>query len=230
MSGVVATGSKLGDASPSSRSRSRSTSMSGTSSPSSAIRARGSPSPSTTRTSASRRRMSSASGPKRMLSGTATAPSLAAATCATAVSGRWGRTMPTRSPGPTPRPRRALARRLESSASSPNVTVRVISRPSVTRIAGSPRGCRSHTSTPEVEDRRQLPAERPAEVLVRRAAQRVRRRPTAARASRGRSAPSGRARRPPPTRRPRARPPRAGRGRRSGSRRRPGRSRRRRRP
>ena len=150
MSGVVAIASNRVEASASIAGRSRSTSTSGTSSPSPAIRSSGSASPSTMRTSASRSRVWSPSGPKRTESGTAIAPSLAAAMCATAVSGRCGRTIPMRSPRPTPSPRNAFASRFESSASSPNVTVRVIARPSVTRIAAASRGWRSQTSTPRL--------------------------------------------------------------------------------
>ncbi len=232
MSGVVATASNRGEAPASRAGRSRSTSRRGTSSPSPATRSRGSPSPSTTRTSASRSRVASPSGPKRTESGTAIAPTFAAAMCATAVSGRCGRTIPMRSPNPTPSPRSAFASRFDSSASSPNVTVRVIARPSVTRIAGASRGCRSLTSTPRlsVSGRSQRKDDRSSSYSARLTALGCGRRPRVARASRGRSVPSGRARRRRSTRRPRGPPPRAGRGRRSGCRRPPGRSPRRRRP
>ena len=211
--------------------RSRSTSTSGTSSPSSAIRSSGSPSPSTTRTSASRSRVSSASGPKRMLSGTAIAPSLAVATCATRRLG------PLREDDPD-----AVARPDPEPAQSVGEPVRVVRELPERDRAGdlAPVGDEDRGVVPrlplahldaEVEGRRQLPAER------RREAPRT----------------SGRSTRQAPAHRPlerrevdpcradelldgdrldvRVRPlARAGRGRRSGSRRRPGRSPRRRRP
>ncbi len=66
---------------------------------------------------------------------------------AAAVSGVGGRSIATRCPGSTPCARSTLAKRLESSWSSPQPTSRIRPPKSSWIIASFSRGWRSHTST-----------------------------------------------------------------------------------
>ena len=95
-------------------------------------------------------RYPSASGPNSTESGSATAPSLYTAMWATAVSMRWGRMIPTRSPRRMPRPASALAKRSLRRFSSANVKVRSSPRAfSKWSAVRSPMpACRSQMSTP----------------------------------------------------------------------------------